>query len=43
MSDEETAVYVDYMKAVVRRKLQASVSIVEQDYYQMIEDLQVKP
>ncbi|NTV78127.1 MAG: hypothetical protein HGA25_03030 [Clostridiales bacterium] len=43
MSDEETTVYVDYMKAVVRRKLQASVSIVEQDYYQMIEDLQVKP
>jgi len=43
MTDTETTEYVDYMKTIVKRKLQASVSIVEQDYYQIISDSQVKP
>ena len=43
MTELETTEYVDYMKTIVRRKLQASVSIVEQDYYQIISDSQVKP
>lgn len=38
MSDEEKKEYVSYMKKIVARKLKASVSIIEQDYYKSLDD-----